>query len=208
MLNYNYGKAAKLPSDQENPIDQVFISLADVVSPIIKNFGATPNMITTACVIVSILAARSVYMSNKKMFVLWALLAYFLDCLDGHYARKYDMCTLFGDYYDHITDWIYYAMMFYAAFYVRGLKVQYRSYGLIIYGVIATAVMGMMWHFGCQEAVYSKSTRMNNTQSPTLGVFNRIFSYPYPEKIIQTSKWVGSGTYTILIIAIIYFMVR
>ena len=29
---------------------------------------------------------------------------YFFDCMDGHFARKYNMVTEFGDMYDYITD--------------------------------------------------------------------------------------------------------
>ena len=32
------------------------------------------------------------------------LTRYIFDCIDGFYARKYNMTTVFGDWYDHISD--------------------------------------------------------------------------------------------------------
>jgi len=32
------------------------------------------------------------------------LISYMFDCWDGYYARKYNMESKFGDYYDHVSD--------------------------------------------------------------------------------------------------------
>ncbi len=159
MFRYDYGKATKLQYEDENPIDRIFISASEGLCPHLKLTGTTPNLITTVCVVASVLAARSIHLGNKRMFVFWAIFAYFMDCLDGHFARKYNMCTVFGDYYDHITDWIYYGLVFYAAFYVRGFKPTYKPYSVHIYVIIFLATIGMMWHFGCQEKVYRKKNK-------------------------------------------------
>lgn len=204
----SYGKAAKLPSFQENPVDRIFIAASDAVCPQMKAIGATPNMITTACVIASLFAVRAVYIGDKNGFVLWTVFAYFLDCLDGHFARRYNMCTVFGDYYDHITDWLYYGLLFLAAFYIRGFKSAYEPYALIIYALIALATAGMFFHFGCQETVFSAQSRMTNAESPTLGIFRHLFSYSDPMRTIQLSKFFGSGTYTVLIIALIVITIK
>ena len=207
-MEYDFGKAAKLPSWQENPIDQLFIAGSEAVSPYMKKLHATPNMITTACVVASLLAVRSVYVADKPMFVAWAIFAYFLDCLDGHFARKFDMCTVFGDYYDHITDWLYYGLLFYAAFCVRGFKPAYKPYAAFIYMAIGLATLGMMYHFGCQESIYTTRSRKRDAESPTLGLFTKIFNYPDPENTIHFSKYVGSGTYMMLIIALIVITIK
>ena len=80
---------AKLAVEDENPIDRFFIKAVDMVSPFAYRVGATPNMITTLSIVAGLMAARAVSLGNQKpSFALWALLAYFFDCLDGHMARN------------------------------------------------------------------------------------------------------------------------
>ena len=47
---------------------------------------------------------RSTKNNNKKLIAIILLIFYFMDCLDGHFARKYNMVTVFGDYFDHFVD--------------------------------------------------------------------------------------------------------
>ena len=206
-------EAAKLTEAQENPIDRVFIWASNEAAPLFKSLGATPNIITTLSVVASLLAARSVMSSKKASFTLWAVLAYFFDCLDGHFARRYDMCSKFGDYYDHITDWLYYGVLFYAAFWIRGFTAKAKPYAWLIYGVLAAAAAGMTWHFGCQESVFAAKREATTSpdsechyQAPTLGTFVGLCSNPH--SVISTSRWFGCGTFTTLTIAIIVLFVR
>ena len=205
-------EAAKLNFHQENPIDQVFIRASNAASPLFKKLGATPNIITTLCVIASALAGMAVVRGKKVEFTLWALLSYFFDCLDGHFARRYNMCSKFGDYYDHLTDWIYYGLLFYTAFWVRGLKDDAQPYSWLIYSAIAVASLGMTWHVGCQESVYAfkreslPPSSECHYQPPTLSKFVGMCSNP--EQNILVSRWFGCGTFIMLVIAIIVFFVR
>jgi len=206
-------EAAKLHVDQENPIDYIFIRAANAVAPFFKSLGATPNFITTLSVIASILASWSVLQGNKASFVVWGILSYFFDCLDGHFARRYDMCTKFGDYYDHLTDWLYYGLLFYAAFGVRGLTAAASPWWWLIYGVIIVAATGMCWHFGCQESIYAAKREATNApdsqcrfEAPTLCNFVGIC--PNPHENIAYSRWCGCGTFAMLVIAIIVLFVR
>lgn len=200
IYNMAYSGAAKIESHQENPFDRVLIGLSDVVAPTLRNAGFTPNMLTTICVVASYFAVRSLQSGDKPRFVLWALIGYFFDCLDGHFARKYNMCTLFGDFYDHITDWIYYAALMYVAFITRGLKPQFVAHRwIIIIGLIVLACL-MMWHFGCQETLHAKRT--TKPVSPTLNLFKRLCG-KNPEESVKTSRWFGCGTFNVVLAAII-----
>lgn len=204
--------AAKLETSQENFVDALFIKACDASAPLFHKAGATPNIITTLSVIASVLAAVAVLNGKKHAFVVWALLSYFFDCLDGHFARRYNMCSQFGDYYDHVTDWLYYGLLFYTAFVVRGLSDAAKPYSLLIYGVIAAAAAGMTWHFGCQESIYAAkreaqgSPETCRSQAPTLSYF--IGMCKNPEQDVHWSKWLGCGTFTVLTIAIITLFVR
>jgi len=201
-------RPTKIPAEQENPVDQLLLKACDVMAPPLKSLAFTPNLITTICVVTSYLAAKAIYHGNKTAFVFWAVAAYFLDCLDGHFARKYDMCSVFGDYYDHFTDWLYYGSVLVVAFGIRGFKPSYAKYAYLIYVIVAWAALGMMWHFGCQESLYAlqKSKYQSGCHSPTLNWCQGMCRDP--EKSIYTSRWFGSGTFNLLLIIIVVFAIR
>ena len=206
------GGGAKLATEHENPIDRVFIALVDKAAPLAHRCGATPNMITTLSVVAGLMASRAVWLGNRKLaFAGWALLAYFFDCLDGHMARKYNMCSKFGDYYDHLSDWIYYGALLYTAFVVRGFKPAYRSYATGIYALLIAAAIGMAWHFGCQETIFAQSEIEGTTsascfRAPTLSLFNGLC--PKADSQICLSRLLGCGTFTVLTVLIICVTVR
>lgn len=200
---------AKLTSEQENPIDRAFIAMSDVVAPYAKYIGATPNLVTTLSVIMGALASYTIWKGgNKTNFVFWSLLAYFFDCLDGHMARKYDMCSKFGDYYDHLSDWLYYGLLFYAAFVVRGFKQRYKQYAVVIYTILVLTGVGMIWHFGCQEMVFMSHGKGGKEcfKAPTLEIFQCLC--PKAKTQIMLSRMFGAGTFTFIVIVVIYLTIR
>lgn len=89
----------------EDPLSQFYYDLSSYVSPLLYKLGITPNFITTIRLIMSIIIFPYLFENEmyKSASVVY-LLSYILDCLDGHYARRYNMETEFGDYYDHMTD--------------------------------------------------------------------------------------------------------
>lgn len=59
------------------------------------------------------------------------LAGYYLDCLDGFYARKYNACTMFGCWYDHLNDIITTCAFFVLVLYK---KMYVTSFFMIIMG--------------------------------------------------------------------------
>jgi len=198
-------KGEKLAPTQENFMDYFFIRLSDYMSPYIRRTSEsiTPNHITTMCVISGVFALRSLYNGYHFQFLWWAILTYFLDCLDGHYARKYNMCTIFGDFYDHITDWIYYILVIYIAFIIRGIKYEYKKYQYFIMLLLIIFFVGMLIHLGCQEDIFSNE---RNEYSPCLALFRGFCKNPTIS--IQWTKWLGCGTFNLVLLFIIYFFVQ
>jgi phosphatidylglycerophosphate synthase len=198
----------KLHSKYENPLDIGCLRLAEYVAPWFRQHGATPNMITTLSVIASGLAIWNVYSGGSKLvFVVCAALAYLFDCLDGHFARRYDMCTTFGDYYDHLSDWAYFIGLFYVAFVIRGLKTNMRPYKMMIYGAIVFTLIASVIHVGFQEIIYQTKTR---NESPTLDIFSQLSNKlcAIPESCIKASRWFGLGTFVAVSTALIVITVR
>lgn len=73
--------------------------------------GFTPNGLTTlGCA--SSLASLYYYNADEKAKAFGAmLLRQYFDYADGILARKYKQTSPFGDYYDHINDWIWFVGM-------------------------------------------------------------------------------------------------
>ena len=94
----------KIDPKYENPFDNLFYIGVENIEGYFKSLNFTPNMITT---IGNIFGLVGIYMFFQKKFILagiFYLIRYFFDCVDGYYARKYNMVTKFGDLYDHISD--------------------------------------------------------------------------------------------------------
>ncbi len=115
---------AKLRQSMDCPVDTLIIRGVDFVSPMAFKLHLTPNILTTISVAFKVLALFNLYSGSRGTrwyFVLFAILAYVFDCFDGHYARKYSQCSVFGDYYDHISDWSYFLLLFLCTF-IRGVE--------------------------------------------------------------------------------------
>ena len=196
----------KLQPKHENPIDILCVRFASAVSPSLYKMGATPNMITTFSLLASLYAVWNIYVGGrKKWFVIWAILAYLFDCIDGHFARRYNMCTVFGDYYDHISDWVYFIALFYVAFWVRGFTPAGKKYKPYIIAALVLTGLGAMLHMGFQEDIYAKKS-----ESPTLNIFKRISKTvcTVSAKCAETSRWFGVGTFIATTIFVVALWIR
>ncbi len=136
----------KIARDIENPIDNIFIDVASYVSPYFRKLNFTPNGITTLSILAGTASAYCLYIDNLKGAALLYVVAYFLDCLDGFYARKYKMETEFGDFYDHLGDILKHIMLAYVI-YARGGKKKLLKI-IIIFGL---PLLMLFVHIGCQE---------------------------------------------------------
>lgn len=77
-----------------------------LLSPLLSllhKLKAKPNHITSAGIIIGVLALISYYYSFTLSIILFAT-AFLCDLLDGAYARKYKMTTKFGAFYDSLMD--------------------------------------------------------------------------------------------------------
>ena len=84
---------------------------ADVFSDKINNFSKNnvkikPNDITTVGLLLNAVALVNLLHNEFILFIIFFIMSYFCDILDGKYAKKYNMETPFGKYYDRIADWI------------------------------------------------------------------------------------------------------
>jgi hypothetical protein len=189
----------KIPKNLENPIDNYLLDICEYVSPTFYKYGFTPNLITTLSNITTIIVVLLLLQAQYTWAAFLVLVAYFFDCLDGHVARKYNMTSDFGDYYDHISDVIKVIAVVYTMYYIDSRKL------LIVLPFLILAFILMMVHLGCQEQYYdsdeSKSLSMMKNLCPI-----DINNTDSIENKLSYTKYFGSGTANlVLIVAILYY---
>jgi len=186
----------KIPNELDNPIDNVLIEISDRLSPLFKSFNHTPNIITTYSLVTGLI---SCYFLNKRdvlLFSIFYIISYFFDCFDGHFARKYDMVTDFGDMYDHIKDMLIFFLILYIS-----IKNSRNRINLPIIFTIFLFLFLATFHLSCQEVnCNDKFKDKSNSYLYT------IKSLCNNKDNIKWSRYFGTGTFTIVYILIICYI--
>lgn len=190
----------KIPHIYENPLDNFLIQFSEITCPYIYSIGFTPNMITTLTNITCILTIILLLNANYYWAALSVMIMYYFDCLDGHMARKYNMVTVFGDYYDHISDLSKIIAILITLYYINPDKF-YKIIPIIVFMGIMMAV-----HMGCQELMYE------NNESDTLEPTKQLCPVKNQndtnilKKTLESTKLFGCGTFYItIVLSIIYY---
>ena len=183
----------KIEEKYECPFDICILKFIDTHLDIYYNIGFTPNMITTIGIIFGVLSMYNIFNANYKFASMLLLIAYYFDCVDGKLARKYNLQTEFGDYYDHFGDIFKIIIIVYALYKTNPYKFNKIKILLII------LIFLMFIHLGYQEAIYDKN------ESPTLSFTRYLVKYDKnPRRTIHNTKFFGCGTFVLFLTIIIY----
>lgn len=187
----------KLPQEYENILDNYIINVADYSSPFFYNYGFIPNTVTTLSSISCIICILLLFKAQYYLASLFLIISYFFDCLDGHLARKYEMVTIFGDLYDHISDFLKIFFVLLSMYIINPTK-----FFIVIPYIIIILIL-MTIHIGCQEIYYNsyESSSLNFTQKlcPVSNESN-------VESALKITRFFGCGSaYLVIIISIIYY---
>lgn len=144
----------KLPEHYDDPVDIFYKKYIDVINPHFKEAGMTPNMITTLSLVFGLLTCYLYYKSYYVSAGLSYIVSYFFDVMDGYFARIYDMGSVFGSYYDSISDNA--VVLILLILFYKNPNLQFK-YKIIIFMVLAVYGIGTVYHMSCQEK-YVKET--------------------------------------------------
>ena len=144
----------KLPEHYDDPVDIFYKKYIDVINPHFKEAGMTPNRITTLSLVFGLLACYLYYKSYYVSAGLSYIVSYFFDVMDGYFARIYDMGSVFGSYYDSISDNA--VVLILLILFYKNPNLQFK-YKIIIFMVLAVYGIGTVYHMSCQEK-YVKET--------------------------------------------------
>jgi phosphatidylglycerophosphate synthase len=151
-------------------------------------------MLTTFSLVAGLYAAYMIYTGNFAIAGVLYMVAYYFDCADGKFARKFNMTSKFGDYYDHISDIIKLIFTLYA------LYVTNPKYFNNLIVIAPLLVLLLCIQMGYQEIIYDKD------DSGSLHSLKKLVERDSnPEETIKYTKYFGCGSIN-LIIAIIIFL--
>ena len=189
----------KLPNKYENIFDIFIYKIVKKLDPYFRKWNFTPNQITTIGNIFGLIGIYKLYNGKYIESAIFYFIRYIFDCLDGYYARKYNEVTIYGDWYDHISDIIIFITYIVLLFFKN--KKLFLTYSILL--IIVLYLMSI--HFYYTELYYD-----NENESPTLDYIKKII----PKSLIPKNKedlenkllitkYFGNGTMIILIILVL-----
>jgi len=145
----------KISDNLDNPIDTFLYKIIDLHLEFYYKNNFTPNKITTLSLISGLLSGYAFYKDQYMISALLFLLSYYFDCVDGKFARKYNMVTKFGDIYDHISDVTKVGVLVLLMYYNSKNKLDNKFKKVIIPGIILYILLTLFLE--CQEKIYDKN---------------------------------------------------
>lgn len=183
---------SKLHQDDENPVDKWILKGCSALLPIFKALNFTPNGITTLSNIFSLLGIVSFNANNPLQFYIFIWIGYFLDCMDGHYARTYNMTSVFGDYYDHVSDIALIFLFGYFAYKKFGHLFSIYSFKSQLFLISSLVILFLMGkHIGCQEATHHELLIEDEHKSHSLSPLKMLCTN---KDDIKWTKYFGIGS--------------
>ena len=184
----------KIPDHYENPIDILLLELNGYMNPWYRRMGFTPNLLTTVSLVVTVVGLGIYRYGFTVLGAILYFVGYYFDCADGNFARRYNLVTTFGDYYDHISD-VFKYLVFMWVLLASPISNQYK---LGVIAVLLVFLTGMLVHFGCQERLYNREG-----ESGTLSFFK---TWCQDTEWINQTRYLGCGTFQLTITIILLLL--
>jgi phosphatidylglycerophosphate synthase len=183
----------KLPSKYENPFDIIILKMASNTIAFYKQLNLTPNCMTTLSLLFGLLSVYLFYLDKNLLAGITIIISYYFDCVDGMFARKYNMVTDFGDMYDHISD-IVKSVLLLIVMYSKSKK----KFSFVAPIIIIVFILSLL-HLGCQEKYYK-------TKDDKGRKFLRQLKLLYcDESLLKYSRFFGCGTFVVTIALLVIF---
>jgi len=102
MKESKYGDDSKFESWADN---NIFFPISDVLIPFLYGLRLTPNIVTLLSTVFTILSSYFLF-KNKSLtpFIYFYFMGYLFDCIDGRFARRYNMSSKLGMISDGVSD--------------------------------------------------------------------------------------------------------
>ncbi len=180
----------KIPNEYENFFTIFLRNIAESQLDMYKKIGLTPNKITLLAFITGLLCAYLVYKKQYEYAAFMYLLSYYFDTADGKFARKYNMASKIGDYWDHASDYIKTVIL--AIVLYKDNPERFKR----LIPIFTFLLLMLAFYMGIQEALFEKNKSI-------LGLFK--FNKKFAENNLHLVKYFSCGTYNLIIALIIFF---
>lgn len=179
----------KIQREEENPIDNLLYDISEYISPTFYKLNFTPNLITLLSFLNTLV---SLFFFNKDKPIygsIFLIISYFFDCLDGYFARKYNMISKIGDYLDHGTD----LFLIIGLFYLLYNKNDYTIFKIKFVILLFLGLLSML-HLGCQERIHDQK------HSPSLSFTKLVAPCDKTtcKNLIKHTRYFGMGTIVLI----------
>ena len=181
----------KLPSYYENPIDNIIYKF---IAPTSHQLDClTPNFITLLSFISGLLSMYYYKNNNVEYSTILFFISYFFDVLDGFHARRKNICSTFGSYFDHISDLV----ISFIFLFITYQKYKDYKYFYHICGTTLISVIIMYLHLSLRELYHEKDN----------SIFLNVFNLKNKESIkyLSFTRYFGTGTFMLLYCIIIFY---
>ena len=183
----------RLPPKYIDPLDNQAYKFGNYFLPFFKKIGFTPNIITSIGKLFAIISLYGLYKENFLVFILFSIIRYIFDCIDGEMARKYNMISEFGDIYEHISDNIYLGLIIIILY----MKCKSKNY-LFLTLVLLAICVGFILNWSCESDYINSTSKFH-------------FSYlckNKSEKYLKVLKFFGPAFSSIYLYIIIFYFLK
>lgn len=101
----------KIPDKDEGVLDVMLRQPAVNVADKLHKLNISPNNVTVFRTCIGLLGVYFLHAGNLGLWAVCYFVNYFLDCVDGIMARKYNRATILGDVLDHGSDVILFILV-------------------------------------------------------------------------------------------------
>ena len=166
--------------------------------PILHELGFIPNDITTISLLLSLIGIYFIYKKQTKLGIFFMFISYYLDATDGYMARYYKQYSVFGDWYDHITDWVSWGIIIIILFF--NLQSNKNKYIYLIISLIISTLY--MIQIGCEEELMAKENT-HHFSSSTLYFFRSLCT-KNPDRKMRVLKYFSATMFISYLLLLIY----
>jgi len=167
------------------------------LNPYFKKAGMTPNMITSLSFFFGLLTCYFYYKSYYVLAGLSYIVSYFFDTMDGYFARIYGMGSVFGSYYDSISDNFIVLIILYLFYNKNGyIKPWIKP---AIFCILLFFAIGCIYQMSCQEK-YTEKTNEEHV-SDGLAFLNNVKCKNFEH--MKYTRYFGPGICTLIVSIII-----
>jgi phosphatidylglycerophosphate synthase len=174
-----------------NFIENIYYKIADKFLPTLKKYNIIPNHITILGIFTGLLSCYYLYEGKLLYSFIFLIISTFLDCLDGHYARKYNMGSKLGHYLDHLGDIFKFIVLLYVLYH----KYYYEIYD--IRHIILILIILNLIHDNCTYLYINKKEQY--------GINTKLCIFP--EKYRKNIMYITANFTNTSILIIIYLYI-